>query len=179
VVRLAKIIKDRTLVGFASMIATGIYEKAFSERIRKRRLKNRYYLLFEDALKIQWRCLYYSTLRGRERAAFFFDEKKGFETRAHLLFDGLKRQLDKKDLLVSRTFVPSKDFPPIQAADFLAYELRNYGRKGGHLSVEVTTAMNALKRDRYVHEFHPAELKTISTRLEAFMLAKDLEDQIR
>jgi hypothetical protein len=64
----------------------------------------------------------------------FFDQKKGFENRAHKLFDGLKRALDKKDLLVSLTFVPSKDFPPIQAADFIAYELRNYGRKGMHLS---------------------------------------------
>jgi hypothetical protein len=52
VIELARIIKEHTLIGFAAMVATSNYEKAFSERIRKRRLKNRYYLLFEDALKI-------------------------------------------------------------------------------------------------------------------------------
>jgi hypothetical protein len=94
VIRLAKIIKSHTLIGFASLVATSNYDKAFTERIRKRRLKNRYYLLFEGALKTQWRYLYYSALNARERVAFFFDEKKGFETRAHQLFEGLKRALD-------------------------------------------------------------------------------------
>ncbi len=174
VIRLGQIIKDHTLVGFASMVSTKNYEKAFDPRIRRRRLKNRYYLLFEGALKMQWRYLYYGALAGRQQASFFFDEKKGFQDRALKLFDGLKHELDKKNLLVSREFVSSKDSPPIQAADFISYELRRYGRSGMHLSSDVTTAMNALKRKLLVHEFAPDELKMIAKRLETQMRNKDL-----
>jgi len=171
VIRLAKIIKKHTWVGFAAMVSTAHYEKAFSPRIRKRRLKNRYYLLFEGAVRTQWRYLYSGRPRGLHRAAFFFDEKRGFQWRAQKLFDGWRDDHDKKGLMVSRTFLPSKDFPPIQAADFLAYELRCYGQKGMHLSTDVTTAMNALKRDILVHEFKPDELKTVSESLENQMRA--------
>lgn len=172
VIELAKIIKKHTVVGFASMVALANYEKAFSPRIRKRRLKNRYYLLFEGAVRTQWRYLYYGRPGGLHRAAFFFDEKRGFQYRAQRLFDGWRSDHDKNGLMVSRTFLPSKDFPPIQAADFLAYELRCYGQKGMHLSADVTTAMNALKRGLLVHEFTLDELKTISKRLETQMRAK-------
>jgi hypothetical protein len=172
VTELAKIIKKHTVVGFASMIATAKYEKAFTCQIRKRRLKNRYYLLFEGAVKMQWRYLYHGGPAGLHRAAFFFDEKRGFQYRAQKLFDGWRDAHDKKGLMVSRTFLSSKDFPPIQAADFLAYELRRYGQKGMHLSADVTTAMNALKRDLLVHEFGLDELKTVSERLEKQMRAK-------
>jgi hypothetical protein len=174
VVTLARIIKEHTLIGFASMVSTSNYDKAFSPRIRKRRLKNRYYLLFEGAVRTQWRYLYYGAPAGLQRAAFFFDEKRGFQYRAQKLFDGWKSDHDKRGLMVSRTFLPSRDFPPIQAADFLAYELRCYGQKGMHSSADVTTAMNALKRDLLVHEFEPDELKTISERLETQMRKKEL-----
>jgi Protein of unknown function (DUF3800) len=167
VTRLARIIKARKLFGFASMVSTEKYDAAFNEMIRKKRLKDRYYLLFEDAIKMQWQLLYYhGSLMGRFPAAFFFDEKKGFEARAKRLFDGLRDAKDDKHLMVSRTFVSSEDFPPIQAADFIAFELRNYGRHGAHSSQMVTTAMEELKGTLMVHEFHPAQLAKISKRLE-------------
>ncbi|HYB90724.1 MAG TPA: DUF3800 domain-containing protein [Candidatus Binataceae bacterium] len=166
VIRLAQTIKKRTLTGFAALVSTRNYNCAFSEPIRKRRLKDRYYLLFEQALMMQWRLLYYGGFAGRVPAAFFFDEKKGFESRALRIFDGLQRSFDKKQLMVSRKFVSSAAVAPIQAADFIAFELRHYGLQGGHLSPSVTTAMDALKRDLMVHEFKPAELATISKRLE-------------
>jgi len=171
VVALAEIIKRHTLMGFAALISTENYERAFSLRIKKRRLRDRYYLLFEQALKMQWRYLYYGRA-GRERVAFFFDNKRTYETRAARIFDGLKEAFDTHNLLASRTFVSSTDFPPIQAADFVAYELRHFGRNGTHLLTEVTTAMNALKSQVMVHEFRPEELKMIAERLETQMRQK-------
>jgi hypothetical protein len=172
VIELGKIIKKHTEVGFAAMVATANYEKAFSPQIRRRRLKNRYYLIFEGAIRMEWRYIYHGAPAGLHRVAFFFDEKRGFETHAKRLFDGWTAQWDTKGLMASRTFLKSKDFPPIQAADFLAYELRRYGQNGMHESADVTTAMNALKRDLLVHEFEPDELKAVSERLENQMRAK-------
>lgn len=81
---LAEVIKEHTLAGFAALISNEVYETNLSEWVRRHRLKDRYYLLFEKALDLQRHLThsYPGTL------AVFFDNKPKFEGRAANIFDG-------------------------------------------------------------------------------------------
>ena len=159
---LAKVIKAHTFAGFAVLVSNADYESNLSAYVRRYRLRHRYYLLFEKALLLQRNLtfVYKGTL------ACFFDNKPKFEGRAAAIFDGFVKQFDLGRKFVSRRYLDSAVFPPIQAADFLAYELRLYGMRGGTKNPHTRPAMNALKRDIITYQFKPAVLREISERLD-------------
>jgi len=63
-------------------------------------------------------------LRAGEKISFVFDQKPGFEGGAERVFTYLRKRVESADRLLGNiTFAQRTDCEPLQAADFLAYEI--------------------------------------------------------
>jgi hypothetical protein len=158
IVELAKVIKRWTKGGFGVLLNNEEFNCILSP-IAQRRMEHRYYLLFAEVLHKIRRFIMF---KPHDTIELFFDNDPGHEGKAARIFEGFKKQYDRQNQFVTRAFVSSICFPPIQAADFIAYELRLYGRGGGHRNENVRTAMTALKGDLRVSEVTRSRLEKLN-----------------
>ena len=101
----------------------------FSQKIRG----TIYYLCFEHCIQmaVNWTKRYCAATGKQERIALVFDEQSEFSTIAEEIYKEYKKSPVWGEWLVSCSIASSKDFYPLQAADFLAYgtvdlKLREY-----------------------------------------------------
>jgi len=146
ILSLANTIKKWTDDGFAVIMCNEDYNSIVCPAAREKD-KFLYHLLFAKVLRLVREFMYFK----RDTVALFFDEQKGYEGRAEEIYRLFKKRYDKENKFVSTTFVDSTRCPPIQAADFLAFEIRRYGISGGHRTIRVRNALNAIKEKLRVY----------------------------
>lgn len=160
IIELAKVIKRWTKTGFAVLLDNGEFNCILSQTAQ-RRMGHRYYLLFAEVLHKIRRFI---MSNPRDTIELFFDQDPGHEGKSARIFNGFKEHYDRHNQFVALDFIGSASSPPIQAADFLAYELRLYGLKGGPRNKNVRIAMTALKGALQVSQVTPSRLERLNDR---------------
>ncbi len=91
----------------------------FSEKLHN----HTYYLCFEHCLQmaVNWTKRRCDATGVKEGLAIIFDEQGEFTDLAHAIYKEYKKSSIWGEWLISYTEASSKDFTPLQAADFLAY----------------------------------------------------------
>jgi hypothetical protein len=106
------------------------YREIIPERFHKD--YNPYYFLFAKCVEQLWR-VSFLMLPPKEKLAFVFDEKLGFEGRSTAIFYALRdSRFQYSDSMGDIHFASSRKLAPLQAADFVAFEYRKYNEREFH-----------------------------------------------
>lgn len=121
--RLVDVIVQSGLIAIGSSIIREHWEKRWVSGYLNAKSSHPYYLCFEHCVQMAVdlaKC--FSQQSGtKETVALVFDEQAEFSDQAKQFYRNYKRDGRHGDWLSSIAFVSSRDFPPIQAADLLAY----------------------------------------------------------
>ena len=143
---LTAVIDEHKLYGLGGMISVRDYDSVLPQPV-KDETKHPYYFCL---------ALLFRTLRQFKQAVppgridFVFDRKKKFQGIAEEIFHGLKEHNpDHAQRLGEISFRAKDIFTPLQAADYLVYEVRRYASDQFYGSSRPTRkSMEALMRDR-------------------------------
>jgi hypothetical protein len=132
--------------------------------------------LFFDALLPMLEKVSEPPLPPEEQVAFFFDQNRQCEDRASKAFHLIKALRDSKDRFGSITFATRKQHKPLQAADLIAYIIRQAqtrrireGHQDSWLSGVIPGSWEELlisKRNVNIAYFDASNLKTVIAELE-------------
>ena len=130
-----RVISKWQLNGLAVVVSRSDYDTCLSEKMKKKFTKDPYILLFDFFITKMLGRVY--LLPDSEKLAMYFD-RTSFKPKAAVVYQRrMNNDPNGHRLVNSPCFVSSHEFPPIQAADILAYLTRNFVR--GSVASEVNT----------------------------------------
>ncbi len=115
--------RSNNALAIGSSVVRAHFDPLLENEWFRGKVRHSFYLCFEYCVQaaVNWTKRYNAANGTKERIALVFDEQSEFSPRAHELYNAYKRNGKYRDWLVSICFASSKEFYPLQAADFLAY----------------------------------------------------------